>query len=173
MGEAKRLLDVGGGSGAYSMCLARANPELVCTVLDGPEVCRIADELISREGLQDRVRTLPGSYHEVDFPACDALHVFGVLHLEPESGIRKILKRSFDALEDGGTIRVLDMMTDKTRSRPTYSSLFALKMALFTADGWVFSDEDLKGWLADAGFVDITVEELPPLPHWLATARKP
>ncbi len=46
-------------------------------------------------------------------------------------------------------------------------------MALTTENGWVFSDEDLRGWLAEAGFRDSAVRPLgPPIPHWLAAVRK-
>jgi hypothetical protein len=46
-------------------------------------------------------------------------------------------------------------------------------MALTTDTGWVFSDEELRNWLTNAGFVDMDVRPLPaPMPHWLASARK-
>jgi hypothetical protein len=47
------------------------------------------------------------------------------------------------------------------------------EMALTSENGWVFSDEDLRGWLAEAGFRDLAVQPLgPPMPHSLASARK-
>jgi hypothetical protein len=68
----------------------------------------------------------------------------------------------------------MDLMTDATRTRPAFSALFALNMALTAEHGWVFSDADLRGWLERAGFVDVAIGPLPPpMPHWLATARKP
>ncbi|MCP3955700.1 MAG: methyltransferase, partial [Desulfobacterales bacterium] len=77
------------------------------------------------------------------------------------------------ALKPGGTIHIMDMMTDKTHTKPKFSALFAVNMALTTDSGWVFSDAELGGWLAEAGFVDYTVTPLPPpMPHSLATARK-
>jgi hypothetical protein len=48
-----------------------------------------------------------------------------------------------------------------------------IEMALTTENGWVFSDEDLMGWLAGAGFDETVVRPLgPPLPHSLASAGK-
>jgi hypothetical protein len=68
----------------------------------------------------------------------------------------------------------MDMMTDASHASPAFSALFAVNMALTTANGWVFSDEELRGWLEEAGFIDFQVEPLPPpMPHWLASARKP
>jgi hypothetical protein len=46
-------------------------------------------------------------------------------------------------------------------------------MALTTDNGWVFSEDDLEGWLAEAGFRDFSSRPLPPpMPHRLAWATK-
>jgi len=68
----------------------------------------------------------------------------------------------------------MDMMTDSTHTKPQFSALFAVNMALTTDSGWVFSDSELRGWIEKAGFVNFSVRPLPsPMPHWLAGARKP
>ena len=55
-----------------------------------------------------------------------------------------------------------------------FSALFAVNMALTTENGWVFSDEELKGWMREAGLVpDDTLHAPPPMPHWLVVATKP
>jgi len=170
----KALLDVGGGPGTYSILIARAFPQIKCTVLDLPEVVRIAGEMISQAGVEDRVRTLAGDYHTLAFPANqDAVIIFGVLHQEDPAAIRNLLRRAQGALLPGGSIAVLDMMTDASHTRPKFSALFALNMALTTPHGWVFSEDELKTWLGEAGFIDFNCRPLPPpMPHWLATARK-
>ena len=172
----RRVLDIGGGSGAYSVLAAQQNPHIEqCTVIDLPPVAAIADELIAEAGMSDRVRTLPGSYHDTPFPAGqDAVLFLGVLHQEAPDAIRGLLRRAADALAPGGRVVVMDMMTDATRAAPPFSALFALNMALTARDGWVFSDEDLRGWLDEAGFEAPAIAPLPPpMPHWLATAAKP
>ncbi len=167
------LLDIGGGPGAYATLAAQAYPRLHCTVLDLPDVVAIARELVAETGLADRVTCVAGDYHTHDFPAdMDAVNIFGVLHQESPDAIRDILKRARAALKPGGIIHILDMMTDATRTAPKFSALFALNMALTTENGWVFSDEDLRGWLAEAGFDNIRISPLPaPIPHWLARAE--
>jgi ubiquinone/menaquinone biosynthesis C-methylase UbiE len=171
----RHVLDVGGGPGTYSVLLAQANPGLTCTVLDLPEVVKVAEELIREQGMSGRVKTLPGDYHRDSFPSGqDAVIFFGVLHQEAPDSIRKLLVRAFDALAPGGQVYVLDMMTDDTRTRPVFSALFAVNMALTTQHGWVFSDAELAGWLEEAGFHAVERTPLPPpMPHWLASARRP
>jgi ubiquinone/menaquinone biosynthesis C-methylase UbiE len=168
----KRLLDIGGGPGTYSVLIARANPEISCTVLDLPAVAAIASELIQQQQMSERVRTLPGDYRTASFPGGnDAIIIFGVLHQESEESVRDILRRAYSALAPNGVIYIMDMMTDRTRTAPAFSALFAINMALTAEHGWVFSDADLKSWMEEAGFTDFSVTPVPPpMPHWIARA---
>jgi SAM-dependent methyltransferase len=170
-----RLLDVGGGPGTYSMLIARAFPEIKCTVLDLPEIVRIADELIAQSGMQSRILTLASDYHKAEFPQeNDVVIFFGVLHQEDPAEILSLLRRACAALVPGGSLYVLDMMTDSTHTQPKFSALFALNMALTTPHGWVFSEDELKFWLTEAGFQGFHCRPLPPpMPHWLTSAVKP
>ncbi len=175
LGGCTRLLDVGGGPGTYSVLMAQANPQLSCTVLDLSGVVAVADELIAQQGMSNRVSTLAGDYRSTPFPdGMDAVVFFGVLHQESPDSIVDLFRKAHGALNPGGTIHVLDMMTDGTHTQPRFSALFAVNMALTTDCGWVFSDEELGNWLRDAGFSDYSCGPLaPPMPHWLARARKP
>jgi SAM-dependent methyltransferase len=171
----QRLLDVGGGPGTYSVLITQAFPGLESTVLDLPEVVKVAAELIEFQGASQRVQVLAGDYHSTPFPTgVDAVNLFGMLHQESPEGILHLARKAFEALEPGGIVHVMDMMIDETHTAPQFSALFALTMALTTTNGWVFSSDELRGWLEAAGFVDFKVQPLPdPLPHWLASARKP
>lgn len=170
----KTILDVGGGPGTYSMLLAQKNPEAHCIVLDLPEVIAVAEGLIRQEGLQERVTTLPGDYKTTAFPSgMDVVNFFGVLHQEAPEDIVALFRKAYDALNPGGALNVMDMMTDSTHTKPKFSALFGINMALTTLNGWVFSDSELKGWMEEAGFVDCMVKPLPPpMPHSFASARK-
>jgi len=171
----EKLLDIGGGPGTYSVLLAQANPGLTCTVMDLPDVVAIARELIERQRMGDRVRTLAGSYRESAFPeGQDAVIFFGVLHQESAESVQALLRKAYGALNPGGVLYVMDMMTGPDRAHPPFSALFAVNMALTTDHGWVFSDAELIAWLTAAGFERAGVKPLPaPMPHWLASAHKP
>ena len=174
LAKCRKILDVGGGPGTYSALIAQAYPGIECTVIDLPEVVKTATALIGQAGMSGRVKTLAGDYHAAPFPgANDAVLFFGVLHQEKEEAVRDLLRRAYEALVPGGLVYVLDMMTDASRTRPKFSALFSVNMALTTDDGWVFSEEDLEGWLVEAGFNDFSSRPLPPpMPHRLAWARK-
>lgn len=171
----RQVLDVGGGPGTYSVLIAQQYPELTATVMDLPGVVNVAAELIEEQGMSDRVKTMPGSYHDTPFPeGNDAVLFLGVLHQESPEAIVRLFHKAYDSLNPGGKIYVMDMMTDETHAAPTFSALFAVNMALTTEKGWVFSDRELANWLGKAGFTHFSVTPLPsPMPHWLAGAVKP
>ena len=175
VGGCRRLLDLAGGPGTYAVLLAQAHPELTCVTVDLPAVSEVAAGLVREAGMADRVTCRPGDYHTdvYEADAYDAVTVFGALHQESPEQIVSILKRACMALKPGGRLFVLDMMTDGTHTRPAFSALFAVNMALTTQNGWVFSDEELKGWLREAGFAECATRPVPPpMPHWLVSAVK-
>jgi hypothetical protein len=170
----RQLLDVGGGPAAYATLACMENPDLHCRVIDLPDVVRIAGELVAKSGFGSRIELIAGDYHSCVFPSGnDVVNIFGVLHQESPDSILSILKRAHGSMTVGATINILDMMTDADRTSPKFSALFAVNMALTTENGWVFSGDDMNGWLAEAGFEDIRLVKLSPqMPHWLMTAVK-
>ncbi|MEI7900001.1 MAG: methyltransferase [bacterium] len=172
----RRLLDLAGGPGTYAVLMAQAYPELTCVTVDLPAVSAVAAELVGDAGLSGRVTCHAGDYHADTYEAAtfDTVTLFGALHQESPEQIVAILKRARHALKPGGRIYILDMMTDATHTRPAFSALFAVNMALTTHNGWVFSDEELHGWLREAGFEKCATRAVPPpMPHWLVSACKP
>lgn len=170
-----RMLDLACGPGVFSVLAAARNPELHCTLFDLPRILDVTKSLISNSPAIDRLTLHPGDFHVQPFPGdMDLVTIFGALHQESADAIRKILRGTFAAMVPGGRILVLDMMTDASRTQPAFSTLFSITMGLTTSNGWAFSDTDLASWMCEAGFVDYSCKPLPPpLPHWLATARKP
>lgn len=169
------VLDLAGGPGTYAVLMAQAHPHLSCVTVDLPGVSAVASELVNGSDVAARVTCRAGDYHTDTYEpeTYDAVTIFGALHQESPADIRTILSRAYAALKPGGMIYILDMMTDATHTSPAFSALFALNMALTTENGWVFSDEELKGWLQEAGFVSAETRQVPPpMPHWLVTARK-
>ena len=173
--EEVRVLDLAGGPGAYAILMCQANPGMKCVTVDLPAISAEAKGYVAQFGLADRIECRAGSYHtdEYEPEAYDAVTIFGALHQESPAQIVDILKRANRALKRGGRLLVLDMMTDRTHTAPKFSALFAVNMALTTANGWVFSDEELKEWMREAGFEPGETRPVPPpMPHWLVTAVK-
>ena len=174
-GLSGRILDLAGGPAAYAILMCQANPGTTCVTVDLPAISAEAKGYVERFGLSGRIECRAGDYHgdEYEPESYDVVTIFGALHQESPAQIVDILRRAHGALKPGGELLVLDMMTDSTHTAPKFSALFALNMALTTANGWVFSDEELKGWMREAGFEPgETRTAPPPMPHWLVPARR-
>jgi 3-hydroxy-5-methyl-1-naphthoate 3-O-methyltransferase len=77
----RRLLDVAGGSGGFSIALAQRNPQLRCTVAELPVVCQVTRRYIAEYGADDRVDTLPLNMFFEPWPSgYDAIFFSCVMH---------------------------------------------------------------------------------------------
>jgi 3-hydroxy-5-methyl-1-naphthoate 3-O-methyltransferase len=170
----KNILDVGGGSGAFASLIAQRYANISYRIIDLPPIVRIARELVDAK-FQKSILFTEGDYHSIDFPqGNDCVLFFGVLHQESAADILALLKKAFISLNGGGTIAVMDMFTNATRTAPLFSTLFSLTMSLTKDNGWVFSDVDMGRWLEETGFRGYTVKPVGgSMPHWIATAQKP
>lgn len=153
----QRLLDVGGGSGAYSIAFAHANPALHAEVIDRPVVLPIAERHIEAAGLAARVSTRPGDLAKDDLgTGYDLVLLSAICHmLSPEEN-QDLLRRCQIALAPGGRLAIRDFIlnTDKTAPRP--AALFSLNMLVNTPAGASYSEDEYRAWLNSAGFRKIT-----------------
>ncbi len=159
--ERRRLLDVGGGPGTYSVLLTETNPELHCTIFDLPEVVRIAAEVVSARGLQDRVDMHAGDYHADEFPTgFDAVLVSNTLHQEDDESCLRILKASFRSLDPGGLMIVHAMPLGEDQDGPLWPALHNLLMLLVYRGGRAYTAGQYCQQLVDAGFEDPEVHAM-------------
>jgi hypothetical protein len=171
-----KLLDVAGGSGAFSILLCGRTPGLTATVCDLPGVLAVSERIIAEAGLTDRVCTAAWDLRtNSGLPTGhDTALVSGVIHrLDPDTA-RALLRQVFEALAPGATIALADVMLDDTGTGPPTSALFALNMLVTAPGGGAHRAIDHVTWLEAEGFVDTEVRLLPPpAMHTLVLARRP
>ena len=150
-----RILDVGGGSGALSIAIAAARPDVRCTVLDLPAVCPIALEYAAAAGVAERVDALPGDMFAAPYPTgYDAVLLSQILHdWSPERGAA-LLARALDALPAGGRVWIHEKLVDDDGRGPLANALVNLDMLVWT-EGQQFSEAELRDLLTQAGFTDV------------------
>jgi len=173
IGEADRpvrVLDLAAGSGVWGIALAKRSRRVTVTAVDWPAVLETAREACARYGLTDRFRFVEGDLLSAELSGPFDVAVLGnILHSEGEERGRAILKRVARLLPAGGKIAVADWLVDGGRTGPGTALAFALNMLVTTERGDVFSFEDIRGWLEDAGFAKTErVDLLPPLSLMLA-----
>ncbi len=168
----RRMLDVGGGSGAYSIAFANANPELRCDILDLAEVAPIAQGHIERAGVGDRVRVRVGDLRSGQLgEGYDLVLISQICHMLDEAENLDLVRRSHAALATGGQIAIQDFILEPDKTAPKWAALFALNMLVGTRAGNTYSEAEYAGWLAQAGFKEIRRVRIPgPACLMLATA---
>lgn len=171
----KRLLDVGGGPGTYSIALVQKTSGLRSTVLDLPGVLAIAKEIIAANGCGDRIDTTPGNYLESSFgTGYDVVLLSGMMHRETEANCQLLLRKAFGALDPGGMVIVSDVFfDDDSRTSPPFATYFALSMMLTAVHGTTHAKTGMARWMTEAGLVDVEIRNLPkPNPHSLVIGKK-
>ena len=168
----QRLLDVGGGSGAFCYPLVRRYPRMQCTVLELPVVCKIAEEYIAREGLQQRIDTVSVDFFREPFPSgYDAILFSNIFHDWGREKCLHLARRSFEVLPSGGQILLHEIPLDDTKTGPLHAASFSVCL-FWVTEGKQYSVAEMEGMLSSCGFCDITVT--PTYGYYvLVSARKP
>jgi SAM-dependent methyltransferase len=169
----KRLLDVGGGSGALSIAIARAWPSIECVIWDLDVVCGIAREYVQRAGLSSRVSAATGNMFTESYPpGFDAVLLSQILHDWPEEKGLALLRKAHAALPPGGTVLIHEKLVDDDGRGPRANALVNLDMLLWT-EGQQFTLAQLQALLTAAGFPAETVKRRDTAGNWsVVTAAK-
>lgn len=158
----KRMLDVGGGSGGYSIAFAKASPELHAEVLDLPTVLPLTEKYIEKSGLSGRVTTRAGDLQRDEFDRdYDLVFVSAICHMLSPPEIQDLFRRCFAALALGGRLVVQDFILEPDKTAPRRAALFALNWLVVTRSGGNYSKVEYANWLETAGFRDVQHLELP------------
>lgn len=159
----RHLLDIGGGSGCYSIVAAQAHPQLRATVFDLEPVTVVAAEFIAQNGVSDRVKVQAGDFTRDPFPAgVDIAIMASNLPQYSPDLIRLVFAKAFTALVSGGEMHLLGETLRSDRSGPLAPALWGLNEALLHSTGVAHSEGDCIGYLRAAGFVDVEVHEFVP-----------
>ena len=176
LGGCRRLLDVAGGSGAFSITLCRRYPELRATILDFPNMVTVAERYVREAGLEARIDYLAGDALAVDWPADQQAIVMSyLLDAVGERQIETLLARAFAALAPGGSLLLHDFMVDDDRQGPDLAALWLVTAMGFSSEPDVVSLT--PGWLGELvrrhGFSDVEARPLIADITMLVMARKP
>jgi predicted O-methyltransferase YrrM len=149
----ERLLDIGGGSGAYTIAFLQKNPRLHAVLFDLPNVVPMARQNIASEGLEDRVTFAEGDFGKDELPrGCDLALLSAIIHQNgPEENLELYAKVQ-RALAPGGVLLIRDHIMDESRTKPPDGALFALNMLVNTAAGDTYTLAEVEKPLRQVGF---------------------
>jgi len=168
----KRLLDAGGGSGAYAIAFAQASPEVEVDLLDRPAVLDIAGRHVSEAGLAERVHLRPGDLTtDALGTGYDLVLLSAICHSFDEAVNRDLVRRCREALAPGGRLVVSEFILDENGAGPKFAALFSLNMLVGTKGGASYTEGQITSWMESAGLSDVRRIRLPGPAHLLVGTR--
>jgi protein-L-isoaspartate O-methyltransferase len=173
-GASKRLLDVGGASGTYTLAFLAAAPELRATLFDRVPVVELARARLREAGVLDRVTLAAGDFYSDSLPGGhDLVFVSAIIHQNNPAQNVDLFRKAFAALEPGGRIVVRDHVLSPDRTAPRSGALFAVNMLAVLNGGNSYTLAEIADALAQAGFSQ--VRQIHPDTHMdgLVEAYKP
>jgi len=159
----KRIMDIGGGSGAYCIVAADKFPDITAVVLDLPPVVEVTREYIAENGVQDRVSAQACDFTSDPLPTdCDVAIMASNLPMYSREIIAAVVQKIYDALLPGGEYHLIGEMLNDDRCGPLAPALWGLSEAVSDATGLAHTEGECVGYLKAAGFTDIGVHEFIP-----------
>jgi len=148
----KTLCDLGGAGGYLAAQVAMNNDHMSCISYDLPAVGPVAQENIDRMGLSERVAIQSGDFFNDPVPKADIISMCNILHDWSEEEKMVLIQKSYDALNDGGSLVVVENIIDDDRRENAFGLMMSLNMLIETSDGYDFSAADFDVWAKKAGF---------------------
>jgi cyclopropane fatty-acyl-phospholipid synthase-like methyltransferase len=147
----KRLLDIGGGHGLYSVFFTKKHPELQACVLDLPQVIKVTNENITRFEAGEAVHAIAGDYHTFKTTQkFDAVFLSNVTPSPDE--LRLLLTKSHGVLSDGGIVILRSFVSDSALN--VWSAAVTLERYARRGQRG-FARSDLSDVLLETGFTDV------------------
>src|SRR5271166_3624787 len=151
--DRRKLLDAGGGSGAYSIAFCNANPQLSATILDFPQTVDTAKRYAREAGLSDRIGNLAGNAVTTDWPqGHDVVLMSYVWSAVGETDIALLARRAAAALPTGGLLLVHDFMVDDAREGPRFAAWYLLGGIIDNPSAVCLTPAYVERVLRDSGF---------------------
>jgi ubiquinone/menaquinone biosynthesis C-methylase UbiE len=170
----RHLLDLGGGSGAYSITAVEHFKGLRATVLDLPPVVIATQEYIADAGVQDRVETLGADFTVGEFPSpVDVVVMASNLPIYDGEIIGGVVSRAFRALESNGEMHLIGEMLNDDRKGPVDAAMWGMNELICGSEGRAHTRAECQNYFASAGFVDIEVIDFVPGILARCVGRKP
>jgi SAM-dependent methyltransferase len=173
-GGFSRLLDIGGGSGTYTIAFLKKDSKMTAVLLDLKRVIPMARERLRAEGLLKRVKLAASDFYKDELPSgCDLALLSAIIHQNSPGENLALFRKIRRALEPGGALLIRDHIMDESRTSPPAGALFALNMLVNTAGGDTYTFSEVKKGLERAGFVDVRLVRTGERMDCLVEARRP
>jgi SAM-dependent methyltransferase len=146
----RRLVDLGCGSGVYSMALAREYPDLAITAVETPWFAEAAKRSVAEAGLEDRINVQPGDIFEDKFDG-DVAMLSNVAEGFGPDKAQALVCNIYSWLPPGGELLFHSHMWEPATTPFAYS-IGLILMVNNTMGGEAQGAAATTRWLHEAGF---------------------
>jgi SAM-dependent methyltransferase len=150
---ARRMLDIGGSHGYWSVSFCRRYPQLRATVLDLPQAIPHAAPILAREGMGDRIEHRAGDAlkDELGDQEYDLVFLASLVHHFDAATNRSLMKRVARALRPSGVVAIFDGLRLVAGERiGQLGGLMDLFFAM-TSESGTWSPAEMAEWQREAG----------------------
>ncbi|BBB33371.1 O-methyltransferase family protein [Thermotomaculum hydrothermale] len=149
----KKFLDLGGGSGANSVEVARRYPDIDVFIFDLTDVIPITKKFVSKAGDFKNIHYIEGDYLKDSIgEGYDVILLSNIIHAHGKDEVIKIFKRCNNALKDKGRIIIHDFLVNEDRVSPPWSVFFAINMLVHTKNGDTYTEREIREFFKEANF---------------------
>lgn len=153
-GRHERLLDVGGGEGAFVAAVAARHPTLRLQLFDLSPVAERARDALAAQGLT-RIETYGGSFLDAPLPkGADIVTLIRVLHDHDDDVALAALRAAHAALPSGGALLIAEPMAETPGAEAIGDAYFGFYL-LAMGSGRARRRAEMTQLLQAAGFTDI------------------
>ena len=156
LSNTKNILNVGGGSAAFSIEMVKRNPSIKAVVLDLPHIIPLTKKYVELSGFMDNFSFIEGDYHIKDFEGSyDLILLSAIIHINNYDQNKLLFKKCADALNHNGILIINDFIMNENRTEPYAGALFALNMLVGTTNGDTYTEHEITTWFESAGLNNI------------------
>jgi demethylspheroidene O-methyltransferase len=153
-GRATRVLDIGGGHGAFLGEVAARHPGIELALFDLPPVAAAARDVLAARGMH-RVAVTGGSFRDDPLPGgADVISLVRILHDHDDSVVAALLAKVRDALPPGGTLLIAEPMAGTRGAQAMGDAYFGLYLWAM-GSGRPRTADAYRAMLATAGFTRV------------------
>jgi SAM-dependent methyltransferase len=157
-----RTLDIGGGSGGYSIALVRAKKDIRATVFDLPDVIPLARTYVKESGFASQIEFIEGDFNRDDFGSgYDLILLSAIIHMNSLQKNLNLFKKAVKALNPGGKLVIQDYIMSEDRTKPDQGAFFALNMLVGTEAGDTYTEREVRRLMKEAGLSKIAKIKIP------------
>jgi demethylspheroidene O-methyltransferase len=148
----RKLMDVGGGEGAFAIAAAGSAPSLQVCVFDLPAVVARATQRFESAGLTSRASVHGGDFLQGVLPrGADVISLVRILHDHDDQAVMTILRAAHAALPVGGVLMIGEPMSAAPARDPMAEAYFGFYL-LAMGRGRARRPAEIARMLAEAGF---------------------